>query len=50
MKEGPRNVTSKETETRVEVFYCRDVISRQAPGRKDCVTVWTKEGRVKVLV
>lgn len=28
----------------IESFYCRDDISRQAPGKKDYVTLWTKEG------
>lgn len=44
----PRNMTSEETAKKVEEFYCRDDISRQAPGRKDYVTVWTKEGKVKL--
>ena len=44
----PRNVTSEETVKIVEEFYCRDDISRQAPGRKDYVTVWSKEGKVKL--
>ena len=44
----PRNVTSEETAKKVEEFYCRDDMSRQAPGRKDYVTLWTKEGKVRL--
>lgn len=45
---APRNVTSQETITKVEEFYCRDDISRQAPGKKDCVTIWKEGGKVKL--
>ena len=39
----PKTVTSEETIKKVEEFYCRDDISRQAPGKKDYVTVWMKD-------
>ncbi len=43
-----KHATSEETIKKVEEFYCRDDISRQAPGKKDYVTVWKKQDKVKL--
>ena len=43
-----KHVSSEETIKKVEEFYCRDDISRQAPGKKDNVTVWKKQDKVKL--
>ena len=40
---APKNAISDETKQKVIEFYCRDDISRQAPGKRDYVTIWSKE-------
>ena len=39
---------STESVKAVQAFYERDDISRQAPGRKDVVTIWEMEGKRKM--
>ena len=43
-----KHLINEETIKKVEDFYCRDDISRQAPGKKDYVTVWQKQDKVKL--
>jgi len=45
---APKNAISDETKQKVIEFYCRDDISRQAPGKRDYVTIWNKEGKIQL--
>ena len=44
----PKKVISEDTKEKVRNFYCRDDISRQAPGKKDYVTLWKNGGKERV--
>ncbi|XP_030827949.1 uncharacterized protein LOC115928135 [Strongylocentrotus purpuratus] len=46
-KTGPPKV-SEDTVKVIEDFYERDDVSRQAPGRKDVVTIWNADGKKKM--
>ena len=44
----PKRVLSDEVKEKFRLFYCHDDISRQAPGKRDYVTLWKKSGKVKL--
>ena len=44
----PKTILSDEVKEKVRNFYSRDDISRQAPGKKDCVTLWKEGGKIKL--
>jgi len=43
-----KNKISKETENTVHEFYFRDDISRQAPAKRDYITVWKNDGKKRL--
>ena len=43
----PKRVLSDEVKEKVRLSYYHADISRQAPGKRDYVTLWKKSGKVK---
>lgn len=43
------NAVSEQTKQLVIAFYVSNEISWQAPGRKDCITIWEKDGTGKKI-
>ena len=44
----PKTSISQETKELVHNYYCRNDISRQAPGKKDYITTWKEGGKVRM--
>ena len=45
---APSNILPAETKQIVQEFYYRDDISRQAPGKREYVTLWKENGKVQL--
>ena len=44
----PKHPIDDVTKENVVKFYSRDDISRQGPGKKDFVTIWSEDGKSKI--
>lgn len=44
----PKNILNQDTVNAINIFYNRDDISQQAPGKRDYVTIWNQNGKERV--